>query len=722
MKTLRQLRWLIPLVVLALPFPLFADEWVQTDWSGGDGSFQYQDPSGYWAGSGVNGWRNPGSLLLFAPDFGKFVSIGSPGSAYGIYGLFSDASPSCFYVGTGEDTAEVFISRDFGATWDTTALLPQQFPLEVNVLYATKLGYLFAGSTPARIYRTHASGDSVWETVHTIHSSQGTVSNFAEVDFNLYATTVRATNDQAKVYKSDIYGSNWNESPEQPEIGGISPAAIYGLVLSEDSSFFAAAYYTNYGARIFRYLSTGTDWELCSNLPDTAGKPFGLDMGYDTLGIYGSLYVGMGEDSARVFRSDDQGGTWTPCGGLENARLVEGIVVDRDGTIYAACQTKRGLNDQVKVFRSTDMGTSWDTSAAIGSSATNKPTSFHQTDKGFLLVGTAISGEIFKAAYTDSGFLESSVLDVGSGNGSSEFNTVWWSVNLNGQQLGIKVRTGSDSMMSNAAPWHLCPFATNGQDLSDLASVWDGHRYIQYRAEFETNAIDYSARLNQIIINYSVDSTAPRMDTVFASDGVSPGPGIDADDYVMIVFDDSTNTPAISPATINSALKLNNGHSWWDDNGFVYAEWLSAESLRIWWPGLVGSPTVAVGDTIYPDSSTIADRWGNGCRFPAEIAGSFDPPGIGEEGSVGPHADNILIFPSVINKRFTASLDLAEDAHVQMALFDLSGRFVCTLFERQLCKGRNNLTIAARQLPAGIYFIKTLVNQSYTIEKITIVR
>jgi hypothetical protein len=276
--------------------------------------------------------------------------------------------------------------------------------------------------------------------------------------------------------------------------------------------------------------------------------------------------------------------------------------------------------------------------------------------------------------------------------------------------------------MGNAVPWYLCTNATNGQDISSLPSVTDGHRYIQYRAELETDSVDYSAVLHKITIEYDVDSTAPRIDTAFASDGDSVGPGIDKDDYVMIIFDDSTNSPAITPSTINSVLMLSNSHSWLDGNGFVYAEWLSEDSLRIMWPALVGSPTVAVGDTIYPDTATITDRWGNASYVPARITGSFGPPGVGEDAVADISSDRILIFPSITRQHLTACLEVRDDSEVNIVLFDVSGRFVCTLLEKKILKGRHDIDIAIENQPVGVYFLKSRIGDRTTIEKIVIVK
>ncbi|TET24106.1 MAG: hypothetical protein E3J78_01680, partial [Candidatus Cloacimonadota bacterium] len=669
-------------LILILPLFLFADSWIQTDWSGGHGYFQWQEHTGYFEGNGVNGWRKPGYLTLFAPDFFNFYSIGKMPGAVGVYALYS-YNVGYYYAGTGAGSAgsaKLFKSSNYGNTWDTTTTISNA-TYKVQSILIPSFGEIFIGTDPARIYKSHAMGDSMWKFVHSISNAQGTyISSLLEADYYLYASSVRAGNDQAKIYRFD--GNNWNEFARQPEYNDQTPAAIYQFTLSEDSSFYAAAYYTNYGAKIFRFLSTGNNWELCTNLPDTTRKPFALDIGNDTTGSYGALYTGMGEDSGIVYRSTDLGDSWSTCGMPPGAWSIIGMIVDKDGTVYAAGQISRGLDFKVKIFRSTDMGLSWDTTATLGGAATNKPTSFYQTRKGFLLAGTEIEGEIFKAAYMSSGNLVSSVYDVGTGNGSSRFGYITWDENLHGQNLGIKVRTDSDSSMPNAIPWEMCPFAQYGDTMSSYISVNNGDRYIQYRVECSTNDIDYSAELQEIQLDYTVDSTAPHIDSAYASDGNNPQPGIDYDDYVMLVFDDSTNAPQMVPAIINDVLKLSNGHSWWDDSGFVYVKWVSAEKCSISWPGLVGAPSVAVGDTIYPDTSTIVDRWGNPCKRPVVITGSFDPPGVVEERLPTKLFETVTIFPSIARNTVNVQFEMLRTSKVSVCVFDISGRLVKSIEDK----------------------------------------
>ncbi|MFZ2071760.1 MAG: hypothetical protein WAV32_09255 [Halobacteriota archaeon] len=66
----------------------------------------------------------------------------------------------------------------------------------------------------------------------------------------------------------------------------------------------------------------------------------------------------------------------------------------------------------------------------------------------------------------------------------------------------MKVRTSINASMLGAMDWKDCPEVTNGQDISDLSSVSDGHRYIQWRAELVTYDLAKTPVLHSVNISY----------------------------------------------------------------------------------------------------------------------------------------------------------------------------------------------------------------------------
>ena len=77
----------------------------------------------------------------------------------------------------------------------------------------------------------------------------------------------------------------------------------------------------------------------------------------------------------------------------------------------------------------------------------------------------------------------------------------------------MKVRTSIKPDMSNAMDWDDDNFvaATNGSDISDLPSVSDGHRYIQWRAELSTNDPYKTPVLHAVNVSYEYGGETPTL-------------------------------------------------------------------------------------------------------------------------------------------------------------------------------------------------------------------
>jgi hypothetical protein len=101
-----------------------------------------------------------------------------------------------------------------------------------------------------------------------------------------------------------------------------------------------------------------------------------------------------------------------------------------------------------------------------------------------------------------SGYYNSSVYD--TGYTTTCYGTISWIASTSAYtSLVIKVRTSISPNMTGAALWENCPAVANGQDISELSSAFDRHRYIQYRAELSTYDTTTTPVLQSVRINYS---------------------------------------------------------------------------------------------------------------------------------------------------------------------------------------------------------------------------
>ncbi|MDD3804119.1 MAG: FG-GAP-like repeat-containing protein [bacterium] len=116
------------------------------------------------------------------------------------------------------------------------------------------------------------------------------------------------------------------------------------------------------------------------------------------------------------------------------------------------------------------------------------------------------------------------------------------------------------------------------------------------------------------------------IDSAKAFDGTVVAFGVDADDYVVVFFNQEISGDSLTSFNINSVLQLSNGHSWLDGFADFDTAYLNPTKTTaiIELSTQVSPPTIAVGDTIFPDSSSIyAAANGFFCHYPVIITGSF---------------------------------------------------------------------------------------------------
>jgi|GEM_PF-4731784 len=102
-----------------------------------------------------------------------------------------------------------------------------------------------------------------------------------------------------------------------------------------------------------------------------------------------------------------------------------------------------------------------------------------------------------------SGYFVSEVHDTGSN--STCYGKIRWNATVaEGQRLIMKVRTSiSREMEGNATPWEKCVAVSNGECLSTLPSVLNTLRFVQYRAELETDDPATTPVLHWVKIDYN---------------------------------------------------------------------------------------------------------------------------------------------------------------------------------------------------------------------------
>lgn len=81
---------------------------------------------------------------------------------------------------------------------------------------------------------------------------------------------------------------------------------------------------------------------------------------------------------------------------------------------------------------------------------------------------------------------------------------------------------------------------------------------------------------------------------------------------------------------------------------------------------------------------------------------------------------NINLFPIPINNELFTTFSLNESANIKINLYDISGKFIYTLYNSFTLSGRQNikLNINRNIIPSGIYLINFEINNNITVKKV----
>ena len=82
---------------------------------------------------------------------------------------------------------------------------------------------------------------------------------------------------------------------------------------------------------------------------------------------------------------------------------------------------------------------------------------------------------------------------------------------------------------------------------------------------------------------------------------------------------------------------------------------------------------------------------------------------------------NLKIYPNPTTELVNVSINLSEDANVNVNIYAINGELISTISNTNLSQGNQIISIDLNKLTAGSYFIKTLVNnEPVSIEKLII--
>ncbi|MCK4575897.1 hypothetical protein KAU34_05785, partial [candidate division WOR-3 bacterium] len=379
---------LLVLMILGCATMGAADYWTTTNWS---------DSTTYDSIVNLNGSRQPGNLILDAPDVWNWEYLYSLPGAQNVYDMV--ISPNAvIFAATGDQNGDVFKSNDDGSTWDTTGNLYLAARI-YDMLFSDST--LFAGGARANgygeVFFTSDTGNT-WGCGNLIPKI---VFSLGESGTNLLAGKGVSG---AEIYISYDNGQTWELKQ------GFSDTDFLSF-LSVNPSIIIGGTGPNKGF-IVRSTNNGEIWEKVDSLNTSVN-----DMEKD---ISNLLFCCTAD--GKVYKSANSGIDWDSAGLLMDAQELNKLLYTDNEILYSAGRATGNIG---VVYRSFDLGESWERTSdvVIGYSIF----SIEETKNGFLLAGTNVDASIFRVAYFQNGYLISKPYFTGTTNGSTKYGIIQWS-------------------------------------------------------------------------------------------------------------------------------------------------------------------------------------------------------------------------------------------------------------------------------------------------------
>ncbi len=249
----------------------------------------------------------------------------------------------------------------------------------------------------------------------------------------------------------------------------------------------------------------------------------------------------------------------------------------------------------------------------------------------------------------------------------------------------------------------LYDFTGNGRD----EIIWTGQSDPQLPLTYEMEV------MKTYIIEWDTlyDKNKPTLDSAVAYEESIVGDGIDEDDIVCLYFNRSMDTCTVNQGNIDSVLRLSSSHTWVDGMDSLGAVWWNSARTRMFikFKTNIDKPTIAVGDTIRPDSITIngSEPYIYPCYNEVILRGDFGPEGI--QGRRVPCAVGCELKIQMQSQYIIWNTNTDKGT---MTVYNISGREL--IREESKASGTHKTDI--RHLKNGIYFVK-LKNNNQTITK-----
>jgi hypothetical protein len=139
----------------------------------------------------------------------------------------------------------------------------------------------------------------------------------------------------------------------------------------------------------------------------------------------------------------------------------------------------------------------------------------------------------------------------------------------------------------------------------------------------------------------------------------------------------------------------------------------SIQELDISWNGTLSNCAVqSVCDYLAAPGAIIAiDHNAPGCNSPEEVDSACVYVSAGES-AVNSQQSAVIVFPNPTSRVSSFGFRVSGSGNVTLKIYDLHGREVATVVDRELPPGEHTVSFDASGLPAGIYIYRMLVEST----------
>ncbi|MGE3062950.1 MAG: T9SS type A sorting domain-containing protein [bacterium] len=488
----------------------------QASWAGGDGQVLVGDNTMYLTSERLV--TDAGSLTLdYIEDTNFAVMTSYPPTAaldgvQVINGFISNGDTIFAYGGF---RANVSYTYNMGNNWTTYDTLPvnQTVCTVLDAEYIDGVTYAcgyFGGLAMGYIYKS--ADKKTWITTGEQPVGVSKAFDILHVggDTFLLATgddDVTTMDFDGAVFRSFDNCSTWTEADT------IGYALINDLLRISNDTIFACGDNLIAGQPIMISTDGGDNWAptgtvdpLYDSLLTADGTPFAvLSMSQ----INGFIYAGSW--TGELYRSNDMGANWEKLdttNAISDTSEVLGIYSFDDNSVIYVATSFPGI-----LYKSTDGGFTMEYADEIPGNRIEGMTKMGPHTYAIGATTTSTGAKVYVDSYFKSGYLESSAFNV------DQYDAVkvsdWFQLykvfigvtNPRFSSCTLKIRTASDSLMSDAVAWASCPNyisltnftgITGGKTLDSIASLTAGQSYMQYRFDFGTSKYEITTKLDSI--------------------------------------------------------------------------------------------------------------------------------------------------------------------------------------------------------------------------------